>query len=73
MKLTKIEIGALKEVLSKIDNFNKFEPELICVEIHEKEIELSEIYKFLVHKKYELIWSGIFSHIFKRFNYKEAK
>ena len=22
--------------------------------------------KFLVHKKYELIWSGIFSHIFKR-------
>ena len=59
--------------LGKYFTKNKFKPELICIEIHEKEIELSEIYKFLVHKKYELIWSGIFSHIFKRFNYKEAK
>ena len=47
-------------------SFDKFKPELICVEIHDKEIEKSKIYKFLVDKKYELIWSGIFSHIFKR-------
>ena len=46
-------------------SFDKFKPELICIEIHEKEVQLSEIYKFLVDKKYELIWSGIFSHIFK--------
>ena len=59
--------GADLKVLKGL-SFDKFKPELICIEIHEKEIELSEIYKFLVHKKYELIWSGIFSHIFKRFN-----
>ena len=47
-------------------SFDKFKPELVCIEIHEKEVKLSEIYKFLVDKKYELIWSGIFSHIFKR-------
>ena len=47
-------------------SFDKFEPELICIEIHDKEIRESEIYKFLVDKKYKLIWSGIFSHIFKR-------
>jgi|TARA_B110000238_G_C15964112_1_gene368764 FkbM family methyltransferase len=57
--------GADLKVLKGL-SFDKFKPELICVEIHEKEVELSEIYKFLVNKKYELIWSGIFSHIFKR-------
>jgi FkbM family methyltransferase len=57
--------GADLKVLKGL-SFDKFKPELICIEIHEKEIVLSEIYKFLVHKKYELIWSGIFSHIFKR-------
>jgi len=46
-------------------SFDKFKPELVCIEIHEKEVKLSEIYKFLVDKKYELIWSGVFSHIFK--------
>ena len=57
--------GADLKVLKGL-SFDKFKPEMICVEIHEKEVELSEIYKFLVNKKYELIWSGIFSHIFKR-------
>ena len=47
-------------------SFDKFQPELVCIEIHEKEIKQSEIYQFLMDKKYELIWSGIFSHIFKR-------
>lgn len=56
--------GADLKVLKGL-SFDKFKPELICIEIHEKEVELSEIYKFLVDKKYELIWSGIFSHIFK--------
>ena len=57
--------GANLKVLEGL-SFNKFKPELICIEIHEKEIELSKIYKFLVDKKYELIWSGVFSYIFKR-------
>ena len=57
--------GADLKVLKGL-SFDRFKPELICVEIHEKEIELSKIYKFLVDKKYELIWSGVFSYIFKR-------
>ena len=57
--------GADLKVLKGL-SFDKFKPELICIEIHEKEVQLSEIYKFLVDKKYELIWSGVFSYIFKR-------
>ena len=57
--------GADLKVLKGL-SFDKFKPELICVEIHEKEVELSKIYKFLLDKKYELIWSGVFSYIFKR-------
>ena len=57
--------GADLKVLKGL-SFDKFKPELVCVEIHEKEIKQSEIYKFLVDKKYELIWSGVFSHLFKR-------
>jgi len=58
--------GADLKVLEGL-SFDKFKPKLICVEIHEKKIEESEIYKFLIEKKYKLIWSGMFSHIFKRF------
>ena len=43
----------------------KFNPELICVEIYDTNISDSEIYKFLNNLHYELIWSGVFSHIFK--------
>ena len=43
----------------------KFKPELICVEIHKKDIKNSEIYKYLSNFSYELVWSGVFSHIFK--------
>ena len=47
-------------------SFEKFKPELVCVEIHAKEIKKSNIYNFLIDKNYELLWSGVFSHIFKR-------
>ena len=57
--------GADLKVLQGL-SFDKFKPELVCVEIHEKEIKQSEIYKFLVDKNYKLIWSGVFSHLFKR-------
>ena len=57
--------GADLKVLEGL-SFDKFKPELVCVEIHAKEIKKSDIYNFLVNKNYELLWSGVFSHIFKR-------
>ena len=46
-------------------SFEKFKPELICIEIHEKNLKESQTFKFLKDYNYELIWSGVFSHIFK--------
>ena len=46
-------------------SFEKTNPELICIEIHDKNLKESETYKFLINLNYELIWSGVFSHIFK--------
>jgi len=57
--------GADLKVLEGL-SFDKFKPELVCVEIHEKKIKKSDIYNFLIYKNYELLWSGVFSHIFKR-------
>jgi FkbM family methyltransferase len=57
--------GADLKVLMGL-SFDRFKPELVCVEIHAKEIEKSDIYNFLIDKNYELLWSGVFSHIFKR-------
>jgi FkbM family methyltransferase len=57
--------GADLKVLEGL-SFDKFKPELICLEIHDKEVKKSKIYNFLTYKKYELIWSGVFSHLFKR-------
>ncbi len=47
-------------------NFEKYKPKLICVEIHNKNIKDDKIYKFLTNKGYTLIWSNIFSHLFKK-------
>tara|TARA_B100001013_G_scaffold335467_1_gene253936 strand:- start:123 stop:719 length:597 start_codon:yes stop_codon:yes gene_type:complete len=55
--------GADFKVLNGL-SFQKFNPELICVEIHDKEIKESKIYNFLKDKNYQLIWSGVFSHLF---------
>ena len=57
--------GADIKVLEGL-SFDKFKPELVCIEIHDKEIKQSQVYRFLDNKNYELIWSGVFSHIFKR-------
>jgi FkbM family methyltransferase len=57
--------GADLKVLEGL-SFDKFQPELVCVEIHAEEIKQSDIYQFLINKNYELLWSGVFSHIFKR-------
>jgi len=55
--------GADLKVLEGL-SFDKFKPKLICVEIHEKKIYESKIYKFLDDKNYKIIWSGVFSHMF---------
>tara|TARA_B110000196_G_scaffold196635_1_gene168482 strand:+ start:196 stop:870 length:675 start_codon:yes stop_codon:yes gene_type:complete len=55
--------GADLKVLEGL-SFEKFKPKLICVEIYDKKIKDSKIYKFLTEKNYSLIWSGIFSHLF---------
>ena len=58
------------EVLKSL-NFKRYKPKLICVELidhfnpDQKEIKKHKIYKFLTNKKYQLVWSGHFSHIFK--------
>ena len=57
--------GADLKVLEGL-SFDIYKPELVCIEIHAKEIKQSDIYKFLDDKNYELISSGVFSHIFKR-------
>ena len=57
--------GADLKVLEGL-SFDIYKPEIVCVEIHAKEIKRSDIYNFLVNKNYELFWSGVFSHIFKR-------
>ena len=57
--------GADLKVLEGL-SFDKYKPELVCVEIHAKEIKKSATYNFLIKKNYALLWSGVFSHIFKR-------
>ena len=56
--------GADLKVLKGL-SFEKINPELICIEIHDKNLNESETYKLLINLNYELIWSGVFSHIFK--------
>ena len=56
--------GADFKVLKGL-SFEKMNPELICIEIHDKNLRGSETYKFLINLNYELIWSGVFSHIFR--------
>ena len=57
--------GADFEVLQSLD-FNKYSPELICIEVTEKDLENSDVFNFLYKNRYKKIWSGVFSHIFKK-------
>ena len=63
--LLDIDVEGVDLKVLKGFSLEKFKPELICVEIHEKEIKHSEIYEYLSNFSYELVWSGVFSHIFK--------
>ena len=57
--------GADYEALQSLD-FNIYRPKVICVEITEKEIKNSNIFKLLISMNYKLIWSNKsnLSHIF---------
>jgi len=63
------DLNALKGL-----NFRVYKPKLICIEItsyfspSRNLVKKHKIYKFLNKKKYKLIWSGHFSHIFKHKN-----
>jgi len=59
--------GADFEVLQSL-NLNKYSPELICIEVIEKDLESSDVFNFLYKNSYKKIWSGVFSHIFQRIN-----
>jgi len=57
--------GADLQVLKGL-NFSKRKPKLICIEIHQKNFKKHKIYRFLIKKKYKLIWQESFSFLFKR-------
>lgn len=59
--------GADLDVLESLD-FIKYSPELICVEYIGEDKKNSDIFNFLKEKNYDNIWSGVFSHIFKKNN-----
>ncbi|MDC3125550.1 FkbM family methyltransferase [Candidatus Pelagibacter sp.] len=67
IKLDLLDIDVEGADLKVLEGFSiqKFKPELVCVEIHEKEIKKSKIHDYLSNSNYELIWSGIYSHIFR--------
>jgi len=66
------ELNVLKSI-----NFKKYQPTLICVEIHNHEemynhntdyIKRNPIHKYLLRKKYKIVWSHEFSYIYKAIN-----
>ena len=50
--------GADFEALSSLD-FNIHRPKLICIEIDEKNVIQSKIYKFLANLNYKKKWSSV--------------
>ena len=64
------EINVLKSL-----NFKKYKPKLICIEIHNQKkmydhssdgyLLNNSVYKFLIKKKYKILWKHKFSYIFK--------
>ena len=63
------ELNVLKSL-----NFKKYQPTLICIEIHNHEemynqnsdyLKRNPIHKYLSKKKYKVVWSHEFSYIYK--------
>ena len=61
--------GAELSALYSLD-FNVYRPKLICIEIIDKNIINSSVFKFLDNLKYKLIWSSKskINHIFEKIN-----
>jgi len=79
-KLEKIDFlnidveGAELNVLKSL-NFKLYKPQLICIEIHNSKnmydtnydyLKSNNIYKYLVNKKYKIVWKNKYSFIFER-------
>ena len=79
-KLEKIDFlnidveGSELNVLKSL-NFKRYKPQLICIEIHNSKniydtnynyLKSNYIYKYLVNKKYKVIWKNKYSFIFER-------
>ena len=70
--------GAELDVLKSL-NFKKYEPKLICIEIHNtkklydtnyKYLKSNSIYKYLLNKNYKIVWKKKYSFIFKKYDKK---
>jgi FkbM family methyltransferase len=70
-----VELNVLKSL-----NFKRYKPQLICIEIHNSKnmydtnydyLKSNEIYKYLINKKYNLVWKKKYSFIFERRNDKK--
>ena len=85
-KLKKIDFinidveGAELDVLKSL-NFKHYQPQLICIEIHNikkmydtnyKYLKTNSIYNYLVNRKYRIIWQNKYSFIFEKKNDKKS-
>ena len=69
------ELNVLKSL-----NIKQYKPQLICIEIHNSKnmydtnynyLKSSNIYKYLINKKYKVVWKKKYSFIFERKNDKK--
>ena len=85
-KLKKIDFinidveGAELDVLKSL-NFKHYQPQLICIEIHNikkmydtnyEYLKTNSIYNYLVNRKYRIIWQNKYSFIFEKKNDKKS-
>ena len=69
------ELNVLKSL-----NFRQYKPQLICIEIHNSKkmydtnydyLKSNNIYKYLINRKYKVVWKKKYSFIFERKNDKK--
>ena len=85
-KLKKIDFinidveGAELDVLKSL-NFKHYQPQLICIEIHNIKkmydtnynyLKTNSIYNYLVNRKYRIVWQNKYSFIFEKKNDKKS-
>jgi FkbM family methyltransferase len=69
------ELNVLKSL-----NFRQYKPQLICIEIHNSKkmydtnydyLKSNNIYKYLINRRYKVVWKKKYSFIFERKNDKK--